>query len=111
MALQLKQGETYIYKGIEIPAPYLVIDQVNGNKRLKEQFFVVEIYSEREYRNDTAFLLDSFNYVVTGEEFDAFFSPEVISADHDQYSRAYEYIKQLTDEEGNLVYNKWEDSL
>lgn len=107
----LKEGETYTHKGINIPTPYLVIDQVNGNKRTKEQYFTVEIYSDRDYRNDTAFLLESFNYSVTAEEFDTFFSPDVISADHNQYAKAYEYIKQLVDVDGNFVYNKWEDSI
>ncbi len=116
MAMILKNGEEYFYKGIKIENPYGCIDQNNGNKRDKEQHFVFEIYSSQADRNDRSRVLESESYTVTGEDFDTWFSCEAVQNDGDQYQRAYEYIKQLEENIGTenepemvLKYSKWED--
>lgn len=111
MALILKQGETYEFKGINIPNPYLVIDYCNGSKNpnSKQQLFTVHIYTNQSDRANNERIIFAKDYVVMGEDWQTYFSPAAISEDSDQYARAYDYIKSLKDENDVFVYNKWED--
>lgn len=73
-----------------------VIDQCNGNKKDKQQMFVFEIYRSLLSRQKgiKPFLQDTI--VVSGEEFDNWFSPQaIINNGGNQYATAYKYLLQL----------------
>lgn len=117
MALKLKTGKTITDNcGNEYSNAYLVVDQCNGNKNDKNQFFVVEIYKDQQARIDKKQPIIQKNYNVSADEWETYFSPEAITNNNDQYARAYEYIKQLEEnigieEEPEMVkvYRDWED--
>ena len=122
MAKVLKAGKTFIDKtGTPHSNPYLVIDYCPGSKRPNRQYqnFIVEIYRDQEARNAGSFQPVSFTpYTVEGEDWKTFFSPVAITADNDQYARAYAYISQLREKitqpdgsiiDGELIYKDWED--
>ena len=111
MALILKDNATYTYKGLDIPHPYLVIDHCNGSKNPsnKSQMFTVQIFTSQANRSNNEMIIFAKDYTVTGEDWETYFSPAAISADNDQYSRAYAYIKQLEKEDGTLEWADWED--
>lgn len=113
MALTLKTGKTIENEYGKYSSAYAVIDKCSGNKSIKEQQFIVDIYKDQQARTDKKVPLLSEPYTVQGDEFDTFFSPEAIAEDNDQYARAYEYIKQLeevVDSEIVLKYRDWEDA-
>ena len=73
-----------------------VIDQCNGNKKEKQQMFVFEVYRSLLDRQNgiKPFLQDTI--VVSGEEFDNWFSPQaIINNGGNQYATAYKYLLQL----------------
>ena len=73
-----------------------VIDQCNGNKKEKQQMFVFEVYRTLLDRQNgiKPFLQDII--VVSGEEFDNWFSPQaIINNGGNQYATAYKYLLQL----------------
>lgn len=73
-----------------------VIDQCNGNKKEKQQMFVFEVYRSLLDRQNgiKPFLQDII--VVSGEEFDNWFSPQaIINNGGNQYATAYKYLLQL----------------
>lgn len=112
MALTLKTGKTIENEYGKYDSAYAVIDKCSGDKSVKIQQFVVDIYKDQQARVDKKAPLLSEPYTVQGDEFDTFFSPEAIAEDNDQYARAYEYIKQLeevVDGETVLRFRNWED--
>jgi hypothetical protein len=111
MALKLKQNKTFIdASGNEYADPYFVIDQCNGNKKRREQYFTVEIYKDQQSRIDNLGTIYSREFVVKNTDWDTYFSVSAIQADNDQYSRAYDYIKQHKEtEESNFLLKDWED--
>jgi hypothetical protein len=81
-------GNTY-------PNAYGLINQCNGNKKDKQQMFVLEIYRSQSDINNRPFMQDII--VVSKEEFDVWFSPQgVINNGGNQYASAYNYLMQLT---------------
>ena len=75
---------------------YGCIDQCNGNKKERQQMFVFEVYKSLLDRQNgiRPFLQDTI--VVSGEEFDNWFSPQaIINNGGNQYVAAYKYLLQF----------------
>jgi hypothetical protein len=106
MALISQQPITDSFGNVHNSA-YGVIDQCNGNKKDKQQLFVFEVYRSQADRNNRVlpFRQDTIN--VSGDEFDTWFSANVITADSNQYAQAYAYMAQMQDSESNLKYATW----
>jgi hypothetical protein len=95
---------------------YGVIDQCNGNKKETTQHFVFEVYRSQADRNNCVqpFMQDTI--IVSGDDFDTWFSASAITADSNQYAQAYAYLAQMTvttiDAENNptttLKYPNWQ---
>jgi hypothetical protein len=86
---------------------YGVIDQCNGNKKDKQQVFVFEVYRSQADRNNKVLPFKQETIVVSGNEFDTWFSASAITADSNQYAQAYAYMAQMKDSEDNLKYANW----
>lgn len=115
MALILRPGKTYTHKSLPVPAPYLVIDLNNGNKRTHEQLFTAEIYPCKAERHNPAQVLESVTYHVTCADWETFFSTAAIQVGDNQYARAYDYLTQIREIDpetqertGALIWGDWE---
>ena len=86
---------------------YGVIDQCNGNKKDKQQLFVFEIYRSLLDRQNNIQPFKQDTILVSGEEFDSWFSLQAIIANGgNQYLAAYNYLLQLRVDE-ILKYPDW----
>lgn len=84
---------------------YLVIDQLNINKSFKECYFVVDIFSSKEARDKRLFPILTIPYCVPKNDFDYFFSLDIISKKGNQYICAYDYLKQIKE------YENWDNDI
>lgn len=108
MALVLKQGKTVTDKfGNVYSDAYLVIDKLNINKKIKECYFVVDIYKDKQARKSGAKPFSSEQYYVFGADFDQWFP----IGSQNQFAQAYDYIKQYKEDpqDDTLKYQDWED--
>lgn len=118
MALKLKTSKTIEDEyGNTYSDAYAVVDQNNGNKKRKQQHFTLETYKDQQARQDDKQPVKAQSYTVTGDEYDTYFAPSVIAADGDQYSQAYQYVKDLEENTGTeeepvmeKVWKDWEDA-
>lgn len=112
MALTLKADKTIENEYGKYDSAYAVIDKCSGDKSVKIQQFVLEIYKDKQARSDKKAPLLSEPFTVQGDDFDTWFSPEAITLDNDQYAKSYEYIKQLkevVDGQELSKFRDWED--
>ena len=94
MALILKENKTYNFKGIELTEIYGVIDQINMNKRDKIAHIVFEIYPNKNSRKDQNKLLSQYNYDLTSDKFDEYFSIDNLD-EQNQYAKSYKYLLEV----------------
>ena len=110
MAIVLKEGKTFgdAYGNVYADA-YGVIDQCNGNKKRKNQMFVLEFYKDKTAREEGKKPIHHVNYALTNDEFCEWFACDKIT--DNQYKNAYDYILQLRDirEEINPETNELEE--
>ena len=107
MAMVLKQGESWEYKGVPIASAYGVIDHLNANKLARRCHLVFEIYADQSKRTDPGNILAQYSYDVTLDDFDYWFSMPTLSGQN-PFAQAYLWLAALEDEEGNLVWGDWE---
>ena len=107
MAMILKQGETWDYKGVPLATAYGVIDHLNANKRDRKCHLVFEIYADESKRGDPGNLLAQFSYDVTLADFDYWFSVPTLSGQN-PFAQAYLWLAALEDDDGGLVWGDWE---
>jgi len=111
MALQIKTGFTEQDQiGNIYSEAYLVIDQINIDKRAKEVIVFVTIYKSKQDRIDGFDQIGSLSkvYVVRADIFDELFAPksgENISI----WTQAYKYVASLK-ENNDLIFGNWEDA-
>lgn len=93
MALILQKDKTITdAHGNAYSAAYAVIDQCNGNKRQREQYFVLETYKDQAAREAGLQPIAQQSYVVRGDEWDRWFSPGAITQAGDQYAACYAFL-------------------
>jgi hypothetical protein len=107
MALVLKQGATWTYKGVSVPIGYAVVDFVSFNKRTRTFVFTLEVYARQNTSGIPENVMRQHQYTIAREDFDQFFSVAKMSTAN-PFALAYTYLAALRDEENNLVWGDWE---
>ena len=119
MAIKLKENKTIQDDfGNVYEDAYGVIDDLNGNKKRKQQRIVLEIYKDKAARTEQKKPILQYNYTVQGSEFDTWFGVNSLE-NSNQYKQAYSYLLQIRtiigkDEEteeniwSDPIFNDWE---
>ena len=95
MAMVLKTGQTYTFRGLAVGAPYAVIDQLNMNKNARVAHFVAEVWPEHmtaaERHQQPELLLEQRTYDVCNDEYSAAFNMVEMEASGG-YALAYAWL-------------------
>lgn len=105
MALIIKKGQTYIDKSEVIHSEgYFRVVNFTYQRDIKLMDFYLLGYSSESARQKNLPPFDVIRFTVTQNDFDKWFCYEVIEKNTNLETQAYNYIMQLTDDDGNLIY-------
>lgn len=92
-------------------AAYLKVGRITYDRDNRLVEFILLTYNSKADRDASREPITFKRFSATGAEFDANFTPSSLDASGNIVKRIYEYLSQVIDEEGNLLYPDWESDV